>query len=337
MDRQDAALHAGRRPDLAAAAPRHLFDRRPEAAHPRPEERERPRPGAREARGRSRGRHGRRGCVEGARRRRAHLGSRRRHRRGAAHVDQARGRAVGARARGDATDAVVERPARPHRGAGRRPAEDRPRCRDRGAARRGGVRLRHRAARRERLHHDARLSPRHVPGRCGHPEPRAAQEVLGQARVRRQLLRVHRRGSARAPRRARLPLASKKRSGTSRCSTCTRPSITGRPQGLDLSPILAAPVNKYEQTMFCSKGQDHGLEKALDQQLIADARSVLETGEGQLRKAYPIRNVEPHRRHDARRRGDAAVRWRRAARQRRSISPSTVRRARASARSCRAA
>ena len=45
VDREDAALHAGRRPHLAAAAPRHLFDRGPEAAHPRPEEREQPRRG----------------------------------------------------------------------------------------------------------------------------------------------------------------------------------------------------------------------------------------------------------------------------------------------------
>ena len=43
-------------------------------------------------------RHGRRRCVEGARRRRADLRSRRRHRRVAAHQPQARGRAVGARA-----------------------------------------------------------------------------------------------------------------------------------------------------------------------------------------------------------------------------------------------
>jgi glutamate synthase (NADPH) large chain len=38
--RQDAPLHPRRRPDLAAAAPRHLFDRRSGAAHLRPEERQ---------------------------------------------------------------------------------------------------------------------------------------------------------------------------------------------------------------------------------------------------------------------------------------------------------
>ena len=37
---QGAALDAGRRPDLAAAAPRHLLDRRHRAADSRPEERQ---------------------------------------------------------------------------------------------------------------------------------------------------------------------------------------------------------------------------------------------------------------------------------------------------------
>ena len=40
VDREGAPLHAGRRPDLAAAAPRHLLDRGSGAAHLRPEERQ---------------------------------------------------------------------------------------------------------------------------------------------------------------------------------------------------------------------------------------------------------------------------------------------------------
>ena len=56
-----------------------------------------------------------------------------------------------------------------------------------------------------RLHHDARLPPRHLPGRRRDAEPGAARALLRQGRVRRELLRVHRRGGARAPRRARLP------------------------------------------------------------------------------------------------------------------------------------
>ena len=61
-------------------------------------------------------------------------------------------------------------------------------------------------------------------------------------------------------------------------------------RGLDLAPILAPPVNKYGQTFYRSRGQDHGLEKALDQQLMADARDAIERGSS-IRLAYPIRNT----------------------------------------------
>ena len=147
------------------------------------------------------------GVVQGARRRRADLRPRRRHRRLAADLAQARGRAVGARPGRDPADAAAQRPARPDRRADRRPAQDRPRRRHRRAARRRGVRLRHRAAGRLGLHHDARLPPRHLPGRRRHAEPGAARALHRQAGVRRELLRVHRRGGPRAARRARLPHA----------------------------------------------------------------------------------------------------------------------------------
>ena len=52
-----------------------------------------------------------------------------------------------------------------------------PRRRHRRAARRRGVRLRHGAARRAGLRHDARLPPRHLPGRRRDAEPRAAQAL----------------------------------------------------------------------------------------------------------------------------------------------------------------
>ena len=148
VDREDPALDARRRPDLAAAAPRHLLDRGSQAADPRPEERQPAGPRARQARRRGRGRHRRRRREQGQGRRRAHLRPRRRHGRQPAHVAEARRRAVGARPRRDPADAAAQRPARPHRRAGRRPAEDRSRRRDRGAARRRGVRLRDGAARR---------------------------------------------------------------------------------------------------------------------------------------------------------------------------------------------
>ena len=265
-------------------------------------------------------------------------GPRRWYRRGAAHVDQARGRAVGARPGRDAADAAAQRAARPHRRAGRRPAEDRPRRRDRGAARRRGVRVRHRAARRERLHHDARLPPRHVPGRRRDAEPRAAQEVLRQARVRRELLRVHRRGGARAPRGARASARSRRRSATSRCSTCARRSSTGRRAASTSRRSSPLPVNKYDQTFYCSQrpGPRARARRSTDQ-LIADARSVLQTGERPAHAVVRDPQHEPHRRHDARlgaaRAGGAA----RGCPTARSTSRSTARRARASARSCRAA
>ncbi len=162
--------------------------------------------GAREAGLRGRGGHRGRGRLEGARRRRPHLRARRRHGRLPAHLAQARGRSVGARPRRDAADAARQRSARPHRGAGRRPAQDRPRRGHRRAAGGRGVRLRHRAAGGVGLHPDAGLPPRHLPRGRGHPEPGAARALHGQGRVRRHVLRVHRRGGARDPRRARLPL-----------------------------------------------------------------------------------------------------------------------------------
>ena len=100
----------------------------------------------------------------------------------AADLAQARRRAVGARPGRDPADAAAQRPARPHRRADRRPAQDRPRRARRGAARRRGVRLRHRAAGRLRLRHDARLPPRHLPGGRRDAEPRAARAVQRQGR-----------------------------------------------------------------------------------------------------------------------------------------------------------
>ena len=86
---------AGRRPDLAAAAPRHLLDRGPQAADLRPALREPGRARLREARRGGRRRHRRRGRREGERRPRADLRARRRHGRLAALVDPVRRRSRG--------------------------------------------------------------------------------------------------------------------------------------------------------------------------------------------------------------------------------------------------
>jgi glutamate synthase (NADPH) large chain len=60
--------------------------------------------------------------------------------------------------------------------------------------------------------------------------------------------------------------------------------------GLDLSPILHAPVNAYNQTLYNSTTQDHGLEKALDKTLIALCSSALEDARP-VSLELPIRNV----------------------------------------------
>ena len=61
-------------------------------------------------------------------------------------------------------------------------------------------------------------------------------------------------------------------------------------KGLDLSPILATPENPYGQTFHQSRGQDHGLEHALDRTLIEACEPALRDGMP-VELAYPIRNV----------------------------------------------
>jgi glutamate synthase (NADPH/NADH) large chain len=59
---------------------------------------------------------------------------------------------------------------------------------------------------------------------------------------------------------------------------------------LDISPILAVADNRYEQSLHCTTGQDHGLAEALDVQLIHRARTAIDSGEP-VRFEMPIRNV----------------------------------------------
>ena len=194
--RQGAPLDARRRPDLAAAAPRHLFDRGSGAADLRPEERQPGRPGLGQAGLRGRRRHGGGRRRQGARRPHHHLRLRGRHRRFAADLDQACRQPVGDRARRDAADAGAERAALARRAAGRRRPQDRPRRHRRRAARRRRVRLRDRPADRGRLHHDAQVPPQHLSGRRRHAGSGAAEALQGTARARHQLPVLHRRRGA---------------------------------------------------------------------------------------------------------------------------------------------
>jgi glutamate synthase (NADPH) large chain len=61
-------------------------------------------------------------------------------------------------------------------------------------------------------------------------------------------------------------------------------------QGLDLTPILGLPHLPEGAARRCTTGQDHGLEHALDNTLIAQAAPAIERGE-RVEIDLPIRNV----------------------------------------------
>lgn len=60
--------------------------------------------------------------------------------------------------------------------------------------------------------------------------------------------------------------------------------------GLDLTPILAVADNPSGGTLYRSTDQDHALDKALDNELIARALPAIESGE-QVRTEIAVRNV----------------------------------------------
>ncbi len=60
--------------------------------------------------------------------------------------------------------------------------------------------------------------------------------------------------------------------------------------GLDISPILAVPENRYGQTLHQSMPQDHGLDQALDVELIRLAQPAINDGL-HVEIELPIRNV----------------------------------------------
>jgi glutamate synthase (NADPH/NADH) large chain len=60
-------------------------------------------------------------------------------------------------------------------------------------------------------------------------------------------------------------------------------------RGLDLTPILLDDPDP-NAVRHCVTAQDHGLDRALDRRLIADAAAALHSGE-KVRLSYPVRNV----------------------------------------------
>ena len=262
VDREDPPLDAGRRAHLAAAAPRHLLDRGPRAADPRPEEREPPRA---------------RISVKLV----AEVGV------GtiAAGVAKAHADVVLICGHDGGTGAspltsikhagmpwelglaethqmlvLNDLRSRIARRDGR-PAQDRPRRRHRRAARRRGVRLRHRAARRARLHHDARLPPQHLPGRRRDAGPGAPREVRRRARSTSSTsCASSRRRCARSwPSSASAP--STRWSAASDRLEMRRAVDHWKARGLDFSPDPPPADGADARTAAtCQIPQDHGLE-----------------------------------------------------------------------------
>ncbi len=190
--RRGPGWNARRRAHLAAAAPRHVLDRGPRAAHPRLQGR--PGPRGREARVLRGHRHDRGRRREGRRGRHQRRGQHRRHRRRGRHEPEVRRTLRGDRCGRGAPGPRRERPAPEGHAPLLRCAPDRLGRRHECAARRGLVRVRHDRA------HDARLRDgeelqREVPGGPDHErrgfegDPRAlAQYLLNIAHDVRQIL-----------------------------------------------------------------------------------------------------------------------------------------------------
>ena len=134
---------------------------------------------------------------------------------------------------------------------------------DRRAARRRRVRLRHGAADRRRLHHDAQVPPQHLPGRRRDAGPRAAQALHRPAGTRHQLFLLRRRGSARDHGGARLSAASTRWSARCRCSTAPRSSSIGRRRGW-ISRGCSTSRSRGGHRHPHAEKQDHRLGEVLD-------------------------------------------------------------------------
>ncbi|WP_137144981.1 glutamate synthase large subunit [Mycolicibacterium sp. CR10] len=79
--------------------------------------------------------------------------------------------------------------------------------------------------------------------------------------------------------------------GQVRALDTTRAAEHWKAHKLDLAPVLYEPESAFmNQDLYCSSRQDHGLDKALDQQLIAQCREALDHGTP-VRFATTITNV----------------------------------------------
>ena len=160
-----------------------------------------------------------------------------------------------------------------------------------GAARRRGIRLRHRPVGGAGLRHDAGVPSGHLPGRAWPPRTRCCGS-----------------GSPASPNSSRTSsCSSPKRSGNTWRSWASAPSTKPSARSgaldttlarahwkahkLDLTPVLHEPESAFmNQDLYCSSRQDHGLDKALDQQLIVMSREALDSGKP-VRFSTTISNV----------------------------------------------
>ena len=182
------------------------------------------------------------------------------------------------------------RAARPHRRAGRRAVEDRARCRHRRAARRRGVRLRHRAAGGVGLHHDAAsatstrarsASPRRTPS-CASASPasRSSWSTSSSSSPRRCASYSPRSGSA----------SIEEAVGRVACSTpCPPSTLQGARARPDPDPGRAAAGPPTDRVW--RQPQDHGLERALDHKLHGACAEAIATGR-RSRSSCAIGNVD---------------------------------------------
>ena len=152
---------------------------------------------------------------------------------------------------------------------------------DRGAARRRRDRPLDRPADRDRLHHDARLPPQHLPGRRGDPGSGASSPLLGQARARRQLHDHGRRGGPPADGLARRSGASATSSGVPSCSPRTSEIEHWKASSIDLAPLLAVPPKASTRRAASSPGTRRSIRSAppsTSAACSAAARPAIESG-----------------------------------------------------------
>ncbi len=121
--------------------------------------------------------------------------------------------------------------------------------------------------------------------------PELRKHFAGPAGIHRDLLPVHRRGVPRASRRAGLPNDGRGRRAGSRASTPRpRSTTSGRRASSTCGPILEPVVTSMSTALYRTRDQDHGLDAALDCELIEACGAAISEGR-RVELERPIRNV----------------------------------------------